>query len=101
MSLRNAFGASKNGSVGDSQHIKTMLKSEENEVLALYGGGRNMLSQKYKNWYASVWPSWFSRNVRGIHKEFMGCSTNSRTKVHKACECWAEVCLSTENATTK
>ena len=60
---------------GDSQHIKTMLKSEENEVLALYGGGRNMLSQKYKNWYASVWPSWFSRNVRGIHKEFMGCST--------------------------
>ena len=33
---------------GDSQHIKTMLKSEENEVLALYGGGRNMLSQNTK-----------------------------------------------------
>ena len=34
--------------------IKTLLEREENEeVPALYGGGRHVLPLEYKNWYAS------------------------------------------------
>ena len=33
--------------------IKILIEREENEeVLALYGGGWYVLSQEYKNWYA-------------------------------------------------
>ena len=39
--------------------IKILIEREENEkVLALYGGGRYVLSQEYKNWYAPIWHSW-------------------------------------------
>ena len=37
--------------------IKILIEREE-EVLALYGGGRYVLSQEYKNWYAPIWHSW-------------------------------------------
>ena len=36
-----------------------LIDREENEeVLALYGGGRYVLSQEHKNWYAPMWHSW-------------------------------------------
>ena len=37
--------------------IKILIEREE-EVLALYGGRRYVLSQEYKNWYAPIWHSW-------------------------------------------
>ena len=39
--------------------IQILMEREENEeVLALYGGGTYVLSQEYKNWYAPIWRSW-------------------------------------------
>ena len=38
--------------------IKILIEREKEEVLALYGGGRYVLSQEYKNWYAPIWHSW-------------------------------------------
>ena len=38
--------------------IKILIEREENEeVLALYGGGRYVLSQEYRNCYAPKWHS--------------------------------------------
>ena len=39
--------------------IKILIeRKEKEEVLGLYGGGRCVLSQEYKNWYAPIWHSW-------------------------------------------
>ena len=38
--------------------IKILIERKENEgVLALYGGGRYVLSLEYRNWYAPIWHS--------------------------------------------
>ena len=60
MLLRNVFSAS-GWAVSWRQSIpfKILIEREENEeVLALYGGGRYVLSQDDKNWYAPIWYSW-------------------------------------------
>ena len=42
--------------------IKILIERKENEeVLVLYGGGRYVLSQEYKNWYGPIWQSWIQK----------------------------------------
>ena len=44
--------------MGPVSFIKALIERKENEeVLALYGGGRYMLWEEYKIWYAPVWHS--------------------------------------------
>ena len=48
--------------------LKILIEREKEEVLALYGGGRYVLSQEYKNWYAPIWYSWTpERRMRHIN----------------------------------
>lgn len=52
--------------------IKNLLEREENEeLLALHGGGRYVLSQDNQNCYASIWHSWSQerkeRHIKDIH----------------------------------
>ena len=51
--------------------IKILIDCEENEeMLALYGGGRYVLSQEYKNWYSPIWHSWTSDSREGCINDF-------------------------------
>ena len=47
--------------------IKILIELKENEeVLALYGGDRYVLSQEYRNWYAPNWHSWRERHINNF-----------------------------------
>ena len=47
--------------------IKVLIELKENEeVLALYGGDRYVLSQEYRNWYAPKWHSWREQHINNF-----------------------------------
>ena len=51
--------------------IKILLERQVNEeVLALYGGGRYVLSQDYQNYYAPIWHS-LSQERRERHIQYI------------------------------
>ena len=47
--------------------IKILIELKENEeVLALYGGDRYLLSQEYRNRYAPKWHSWREQHINSF-----------------------------------
>ena len=45
--------------------IRILITREENdEILALKGFGKHMLSQTYENWFALSWNSWLPEKKR-------------------------------------
>ena len=112
-----------------ANNIKILIEREESEeVLALYGGGRCVLSQNYKNWYDPLLSYWIipifvilGKHIStstiqstylpppllvpgkegATHEQFPVCSTSTWANVCRACKCWTETWSSTENANTK
>ena len=73
--------------MGPVSFIKSLIERKENEeVLALYGGGRYVLWEECKIWYAPVWHSWtnyFQATAPAVEQTFVRPLNAGWKPVHK------------------